>query len=52
MYPRNREEHVEDLKVVLQELQKHQQNDKLNKWEFYNKHFYSLGHIILEEGIS
>jgi hypothetical protein len=51
IYSKNREEHEEHLKLVLQVLREHQLYVKLSKCDFFQKQVHYLGHVILEEGV-
>jgi hypothetical protein len=46
IYSKNREEHEEHLKLVLQVLREHQLYAKLSKCDFFQKQVYYLGHVI------
>jgi hypothetical protein len=52
MYSKNREEHEEHLKIVLQVLREHQLYAKLSKCDFFQKQVHYLGHAISEEGVA
>eukprot|EP00253_Pinus_taeda_P031475 PITA_31475 len=49
IYSRNRKEHEEHLRIVLQTLREHQLYGKFNKCDFYKEHIQYLGHIITKE---
>jgi hypothetical protein len=51
IYSKNREEHEEHRKMVLQVLREHQIYVKLNKCDFFKKQVHYLGHVISEEGV-
>lgn len=51
-YSKNKEEHEEHLRLVLQVFREHQLYGKLSKCDFYQKKLQYLGRIILEEGIT
>eukprot|EP00253_Pinus_taeda_P029666 PITA_29666 len=52
IYSRNRKEHEEHLRIVLQTLREHQLYGKFNKCDFYKEQIQYLGHIITKEGIA
>jgi hypothetical protein len=52
VYSRNREEHAEHLRTVLQVLRENQLYRKLSKCEFWLDRVAFLGHVITGEGIS
>jgi hypothetical protein len=52
IYCKNREEHEEHLKLVLQVLRKHQLYVKFSKHDFFQKQVHYLGHVIFEEGVA
>jgi hypothetical protein len=52
IYSKNREEHEEHLKLVLQVLREHQIYAKLSKCDFFQKQVHYLGHVIFEEGVA
>jgi hypothetical protein len=51
IYSKNREEHEEHLKLVLQVLREHQLYAKFSKCDFFQKQVHYLGHVISEEGV-
>jgi hypothetical protein len=51
IYSKNREEHEEHLRLVLQALREHQLYAKFNKCEFFQKQIHYLGHVLSEEGV-
>jgi glycerol-3-phosphate O-acyltransferase len=51
IYSKNREEHEEHLKLVLQVLREHQLYAKINKCDFFHKQVHYLGHVISQEGV-
>ncbi|KAL4297943.1 hypothetical protein GQ457_12G012250 [Hibiscus cannabinus] len=51
IYSRNRDEHAEHLKIVLQTLREHQLFAKFSKCEFWLSEVAFLGHVISIEGI-
>jgi hypothetical protein len=52
IYSKNREEHEEHLRLVLQVLREHQLYTKFRKCDFFHKQVYYLGHVIYEEGVA
>jgi hypothetical protein len=52
IYSKNREEHEEHLKLLLQVLREHQLYAKFSKCDFFHKQVHYLGHVILEEGVA
>jgi hypothetical protein len=52
IFSKNKEEHDEHLRLVLQKLRENQLYTKLNKCEFWLKEVSFLGHIISEGEIS
>jgi hypothetical protein len=48
IYSKNREEHQEHLKLVLQVLREHQLYSKFSKCDFFQKKVHYLGHVIFE----
>eukprot|EP00253_Pinus_taeda_P002642 PITA_02642 len=52
IYSRNRKEHEEHLRIVLQTLREHQLYGKFSKCDFYKEQIQYLGHIITKEGIA
>jgi hypothetical protein len=52
IYSKNREEHEEHLKLVLQVLREHQLYAKFAKCDFFQKQVHYLGHVISEEGVA
>ncbi|GMI67673.1 hypothetical protein HRI_000436600 [Hibiscus trionum] len=51
VYSRNKEEHADHLRIVLQTLRNHQLFAKFTKCEFWLSEVSFLGHIISAEGI-
>jgi hypothetical protein len=51
IYSKNREEHEEHLRLVLQVLREHQLYAKFSKCDFFQKQIHYLGHVISEEGV-
>ena len=52
IYSKSEEEHKEHLKIVLQELRKHQLFAKFSKCDFFKYNIQYLGHVVTKEGIS
>ena len=52
VYSKNKEEHEEHLRMVLQVPREHKLYAKLSKCDFYQRRIQYLGHVILEEGIT
>ncbi|WVY99024.1 hypothetical protein V8G54_031175 [Vigna mungo] len=52
IYSKNREEHVEHLRIALEILREHQLYGKLSKCEFWLSEVQFLGHVISAQGIS
>jgi hypothetical protein len=48
IYYKNREEHEEHLKLVIQVLREHQLYAKFSKHDFFQKQVHYLGHVISE----
>jgi hypothetical protein len=48
IYSKNRKEHEEHLRLVLQVLREHQLYAKFNKCEFFQKKIHYLGHVLSE----
>jgi hypothetical protein len=51
IYSKNREEHEEHLRLVLQVLREHQLYAKFSKCDFFQKQIHYLGHVLSEEGV-
>jgi hypothetical protein len=51
IYSKNREEHEEHLRLVLQVLREHQLFAKFSKCDFFQKQIHYLGHVLSEEGV-
>ena len=51
VYSRNKEEHEQHLRIILQTLRKKQLYAKLSKWEFQIDEFVFLGHVISGWGV-
>jgi hypothetical protein len=52
IYSKNREEHEEHLRLVLQALREYQLYAKFSKCDFFHKQIHYLGHVISEEGVA
>jgi hypothetical protein len=52
IYSKNKKEHEEHLRLVLQVLREHQLYAKFNKCEFFQKEIHYLGHVLSEEGVA
>ena len=52
IYSRNRKDHADHLRVVLDVLREHQLYDKLSKCEFWLEEVQFLGHVISAKGIA
>jgi hypothetical protein len=52
IYSKNREEHEEHLRLVLQVLREHRLYAKLNKCDFFQKQIHYLGHVLSKEGVA
>ena len=50
-YSKDEEKHVEQLRLILKLLKKHQLYAKLGKCDFYKEKIHYLGHIVSTEGI-
>ena len=51
IYSKSKEEHKEQLKIVLQELREHQLYAKFSKCDFFKDKIQYLGHVVTKEGI-
>jgi hypothetical protein len=51
IYSKNREEHEEHLRLVLQVLREHQLYAKFSKCDFFQKQIHYLGDVISEKGV-
>jgi hypothetical protein len=51
IYSKNREEHEEHLRLVLQVLREHHLYAKFSKCDFFQKQIHYLGHVLSEEGL-
>jgi hypothetical protein len=51
VYSKTKEEHDEQLRIVLQTLRKHKLYAEFDKCDFYQKEIQYLGHVISSEGI-
>jgi hypothetical protein len=52
IYSKNREEHEEHLRIVLQVLREHQLYAKFSKCDFFQKQIHYLGHVLSKEGVA
>jgi hypothetical protein len=52
IYSKNREEHEEHLRLVLQVLREHHLYAKFSKCDFFQKQVHYLGHVISKEGVA
>ena len=52
VYLKNKEEHKEHLRLVLEKLREHQLYAKFSKCEFWVKEVGFLGHVISGEGLA
>ena len=52
VYSKNKEEHKEHLRIVLQGLREHHLYTNFTKCDLYKQQIQYLGHIIFEVGIS
>jgi hypothetical protein len=52
IYSRNKEEHAEHLRIVLQILREHQLYAKFSKCDFWLDRVTYLGHVITKEGVA
>ena len=51
IYSKDRNEHVDHLRMVLQTLREHQLYGKLKKYKFWLEEVLFLGHVVAREGI-
>ena len=51
IYSKDRDEHAEHLRMVLQALREHQLYGKLKKCEFWLEEAVFLGYVVSKEGI-
>jgi hypothetical protein len=51
IYSKNKEEHEEHLRLVLQVLREHQIYAKFNKCDLFKKKIHYLGHVLSEKGV-
>ena len=51
IYSKNKAEHEEHLRIILQTLKEHQLYAKLSKYEFWLQEVNFLGHLVCKEGI-
>jgi hypothetical protein len=52
IYSKNKEEHVEHLRLVLQVLRENQLYTNFSKCDFFQKQVHYLGHVISKEGVA
>ena len=52
VFSKNKEEHVEHLRLVLEKLREHQLYAKYSKCEFWLPEVTYLGHVISKDGIA
>jgi hypothetical protein len=52
IYSKNREEHEEHLRLLLQVLREHQLYAKFSKCDFFQKKIHYLGHVLSKEGVA
>jgi hypothetical protein len=52
IYSKNREEHEEHLRFVLQVLREHHLYAKFNKCDLFEKQIHYLGHVLSEKGVA
>ena len=52
VYSKNKEEHAEHLRLVLEKLREHQLYAKYSKCEFWLPEVTYLGHVISKDGIA
>jgi hypothetical protein len=52
IYSKNREEHEDHLRLVLQVIREHQLYAKFNKCDFFQKQIHYLGHVLSKEGVA
>ena len=52
VYSKTREEHANDLRIILQSLRDHQLYAKRKKCDFWMTEVNFLGHVVRQEGIS
>jgi hypothetical protein len=52
IYSKNRDEHKEHLRFVLQVLREHHLYAKFNKCDFFQKQVHYLGHVISKKGVA
>jgi hypothetical protein len=52
IYSKNREEHEEHIRLVLQVLREHRLYAKFNKCDFFQKQIHYLGHVLSKEGVA
>jgi hypothetical protein len=52
IYSKNREEHEEHLKILIQVLREHNLYSKLNKCDLFQKQVHYPGHVISKEQVA
>ena len=52
VYSKNKEEHAQHLRVVLDRLREHQLYAKFSKCDFWLKEVPFLGHVLSSEGVA
>jgi hypothetical protein len=52
IYSKNREEHEEHIRLILQVLREHHLYTKFSKCDFFQKQVHYLGHVISKEGVA
>lgn len=52
IFSKSIEEHKENLRIVLEMLQRHQLYSKFSKCDFFKEQIQYLGHVISAEGIA
>ena len=51
IYSKNKQEHEEHLKIILQVLREQQLFSKFNKCDFFKDRIQYLGHVVCKDGI-
>src|SRR3954471_8177241 len=52
VYSKNKEDHVEHLRLIMAKLREHKLYGKYSKWEFWLPEVTYLGHVISKDGIA
>ena len=52
IYSKNREEHEDNLRLVLQVIREHQLYAKFSKCDFFQKQIHYLEHVLSKEGVA